>query len=170
MALYLDGGGQLDIREDGGFVRCEATRPNDGRGIYKVWVQGNKGEMLLGTLAPEGGGLRLCRRVSRDSLARAGCWPITGGRCTLTFSFQAGGWVREAVEPRMNDSVLRRAARGLSALFQREGDGFRMAVPFDPTKPFGLAPAFCFARVERVDGRLCAVFSFNGQGQPQMCE
>ncbi len=164
----LDGGGELSIEQDGGFVRCEVTRPNDGQGIYKVWLTGAGGTYLLGTLAPEGGALRLCRRVSRDSLARAGCWPVEGGRSVLAFPFNRGGWVREAAERRMTDPVLRQAARGLSALVQGEGDGFRLALPFDSTRPFCLAPAFCFARVEQVEGRLCAVFSFDSRGRPRI--
>lgn len=170
MEFDLDGGGRLDIQEEGGFVRCEATRPNDGHGIYKVWLTGAGGTLLLGTLAPERGMLRLCRRVSRDSLARAGCWPIEGGRAVLAFSFHQSGWVRESAERRMTDPVLRQSARGLSALVLGEKDGFRLALPFDSTKPFCLAPAFCFAKVERVEGRLCAVFFFDGRGRPQMQE
>ena len=164
----LDGGGQLSIEQNGGFVRCEATRPNDGQGIYKVWLTGGGGTLLLGTLAPERGELRLCRRVSRDSLVRAGCWPVNGGRCVLAFPFSLGGWVRESAERRMSDPVLRRSARGLSALVLGDRDGFRLALPFDSNRPFGLAPAFCFAKVEQVEGRLCAVFSFDGQGRPRM--
>lgn len=167
----LKGGGQLIIEPEGGFVRCEASCPNDGRGIYKVWLTGAGGRLLLGTLAPEGGTLRLCRRVSRDSLVRAGCWPVAGGECVLAFTFGLGkGWQREPADRRMTDPVLRQAARGLSALVQGEGDGFRLALPFDSTRPFQLVPGFCFARIERVEGRLCAVFSFDGQGRPRISE
>ena len=164
----LDGGGQLTTQQDGMLVRCEATRPNDGRGIYKVWLAGAAGTVLLGTLAPEGDTLRLCRRVSRDSLERAGCWPIEGGRCVLAFSFQRSQWAVEPAERRMTDPVLRRSAQGMSALVHEEEDGFRMALPFDCTHPFGLVPAFCFARVEPVRGQMCAVFAFDRQGRPLM--
>lgn len=167
----LQGGGRLNVEQDGGFVRCEATRSNDGQGIYKVWLTGMGGRVLLGTLAPEGGALRLCRRVSRDSLVRADCWPVAGGECVLAFAFGLGtGRRREPADRRMTDPVLRQAARGLSAQVWGEGDGFSMALPFDCTRPFALAPAFCFARVERVEGRLCAVFSFDGQGRPRIRE
>ncbi|MBQ3135106.1 MAG: hypothetical protein IJB75_04765 [Oscillospiraceae bacterium] len=165
MTFELDGGGHLDINEEGGFVRCEATRPNDGQGIYKVWLTGAGGTLLLGTLAPERGALRLCRKLSRNSLARAGCWPVEGGRCVLAVSFQISGWVREAADRRMTDPVLRQAARGKSALAMGKDEGFRLAFPFHTARPFDLTPAFCFARVERVEGRVCAVFSFDGQGR-----
>lgn len=164
----LEGGGQLKIEPDGGFVRCEATRVNDGQGIYKVWLTGAGGNLLLGTLAPERGMLHLCRRVSRDSLARAGCWPVVGGRSVLAFSFVRSGWVREAADRRMTDPVLRQSVRGVSARIRGETDGFRLAVPFDTARPFPLTPVFCFARVEPVEGQLCAVFCFDGQGRPRM--
>lgn len=171
MTIHLEGGGQLSIEQDGGFVRCEVARPNDGQGIYKVWLTGAGGKLLLGTLAPEGDALRLCRRVSRDSLVRAGCWPVAGGECVLAFTFGLGkGWQREPADRRMTDPVLRQAARGLSALVQGDGDGFRLAFSFDSARPFCLAPAFCLARVEQVEGRLCAVFSFDGQGRPRIRE
>ena len=166
--IELDGGGRLCVEEDGGFVRCEVTRPNDGHGIYKVWLDGAGEGFLLGTLAPEGGELRLRRRVSRDSLVRAGCWPVCGGRCVLAFSFQRSGWMREPAEHRMTDPVLRQAARGVSALVSVRDGGFRLAVPFDSACPFALVPAFCFARVERVEGKPHAVFCFDGQGRPQV--
>lgn len=167
--IRLEDGGKLTMEVNGGFVRCEATRPNDGKGIYKVWLTGAGGKLLLGTLAPERGVLRLCRQVSRDSLVRAGCWPVEGGECVLAFPFvRGGGWVSRQLEGKMGDGVLRRAACGLTALVRGEGDGFAVALPFDTGRPFGLTPAFCFARVERVEGRLCTVFSFDRRGMPRI--
>ncbi len=171
MTVDMEGGGQLRFEPEGVLVRCEAVREDDGRGLYKVWLTGAQGRSLLGTLAPEGGALRLRRRVSVDSLRRKGCWPIERGECVLTFAFGGEtGWCREAAERRMTDSVLRQAAQGVSALVRGEEGGFRMALPFDCRRPFALVPAFCFARVERVEGRLCAVFCFDGQGRPRMKE
>ena len=167
--LELAGGGQLMLEQDGGLVRCEAVRPEDGKGIYKVWLTGSGGRFLLGTLAPEGGVLRLCRRVSRDSLVRAGCWPVEGGQCVLAFSFDGQKpWMREPADRRMTDPVLRQSARGVSGLVRGDRDGFQLALPFDPARPFCLSPAFCFARVDRVEGRLCAIFSFDEQGRPRI--
>ena len=168
--VELLGGGQLKLQEDGAMVRCEVIRKDDGKGIYKVWLNGTGDGFLLGTLVPEQGALRLCRRVSRDSLARAGCWPVEGGRCVLAFSFQRSGWQREVAECRMTDPVLRKAARNVWALVKEETNGFCLAIPFDTARPFHLSPAFCFAQVERVEGELCAVFCFDNQGQLRLKE
>ena len=55
----LAGGGTLRVREEDLWVYLEAVRPDDGRGLYKVWCTGPQGEFLLGTLVPQGGGLHL---------------------------------------------------------------------------------------------------------------
>ena len=68
----MEGGGTLSLREEGPRVHLEAARPDDGRGLYKAWVRGRQGSLLLGTLVPEAGGLRLRRTVSRSSLEQAG--------------------------------------------------------------------------------------------------
>ena len=76
----LAGGGTLRVREEDLWVYLEAVRPDDGKGIYKVWCTGPQGEFLLGTLVPQGGGLHLERRVARKTLQQAGAWPLIGGK------------------------------------------------------------------------------------------
>ena len=53
-----------------------------------------------------------------------------------------------------------------TALFRRETDGFSLAFPWAPKAPFPLVPAFCFARVETMEGRPWVVFSFRDGGWP----
>ena len=36
----MEGGGTLTLEEEGIRVRLWAVRPDDGRGLYKVWVRG----------------------------------------------------------------------------------------------------------------------------------
>ena len=102
----MEGGGTLSLREEGPRVHLEAARPDDGRGLYKAWVRGRQGSLLLGTLVPEAGGLRLRRTVSRSSLGQAGCWPVTGGNCVLTYPFPGaegarGAWTPELLPERL---------------------------------------------------------------------
>ena len=69
----LDGGrGWLTVREENGRVRAEAQLPDDGRGLYKAWLLGERGRALAGTFVPEGGALKLRRALSLDEL-RAIC-------------------------------------------------------------------------------------------------
>lgn len=165
--IQLRGGGRLTFWEEGQLVQLQASRPDDGRGLYKVWVRGMGGRLLLGTLATEGDVLRLHRRLSRSQLERAGCWPIMGGESVLAFSFPHSHWRREAHPERMvKDVVLCRALNGQSVLLRRQEGGFCLAAPFDHTRPFPLTPLFCLSDIRRVEGRAHAVFYFDREGDP----
>ena len=75
--LTMRGGGTLTLHQVGPRVHMEAERPSDGLGLYKVWLHGEQGgKLLLGTLAPEGGALRLRRTLSVGALEPAGCGPL----------------------------------------------------------------------------------------------
>ena len=81
--LDMRGGGTLTLRLDGTRVQLDAVRPRDDRGLYKVWLLGQRGgRMLLGTMAPEGNVLRLRRTISQGELERAGCWPAAGAEAS----------------------------------------------------------------------------------------
>lgn len=174
--LELEGGGYLEYCEEGAQVRCFVRRGMDGAGLYKVWLHGSETDLLLGTLIPEGGWLKLRRTVSRDTLERAGCWPILGGKTALSFSFSSevprqypSSWRwdhRPAL--RFSDSILAEAAAAVGPMLLREtAHGFQLAAPFDPKRPFPIPMLFCLARIDSVDGRFHAVFSFAADGTPR---
>ena len=166
MTLDMSGGGMLSVREDGLRVYLEARREPDGLGLYKVWLTGQGGgRFLLGTLAPEGEGLRLRRNLSRTQLEMAGCWPVTGAESKLAFSFgQTGGWYCQSCPGQMlRDPVLKEQAPG-SMLCRRGSEGFQLAPPVRPDCPMPLAGAACLARVERVEGRPHFVWDFACDG------
>ena len=165
--IQLRGGGRLTVRQDGRLVQMQVSRADDGCGLYKVWIRGAGGRLLLGTLAPEDGCLRLHCRLAIGQLERAGCWPVTGGESVLTFSFERSQWTREWHPDRLvKDMVLKRVISGQTVLLRRQEGGFCLAVPFDPVRPFPLEPLFCLGEVRRVEGRLHAVFSFDRTGTP----
>lgn len=90
--MEMVGGGTLLLRQEGPRVRLEAERPSDGRGLYKVWLHGDRGgKLLLGTLVPEGDRLRLSRTLSVGELERAGCWPDFRVEAPLAFTFLRRG-------------------------------------------------------------------------------
>lgn len=169
--LELEGGGRLAFREEGLQVRLDASSPDDGLGLYKVWIHGTAGTLLLGTLAPEGGMLRLGRVLSRRSLMEAGCWPITGGQVQLSFPLGQAcqeRWTRaDQPERLLPDPILAHSAAGSGPfLLSRTPEGFLLAAPLRPDYPFPLVPLFCFARVEELHGTPHAVFSFRADGTP----
>jgi len=142
-------------------------RADDRRGLYKVWIHGMGGRLLLGTLAPEQGELCLRRRLSRSQLERDRCWPVLGGEVVLAFSFGQDGWQREEHPERLvRDVVLRQALKGQRMLLQQTGSGFLLSAPFDTGRPFPLTPLFCLSRVEGGRQGRRAVFAFDREGNP----
>lgn len=171
--LNMRGGGTLILRRDGPRVHLEAERPADGRGLYKVWLHGDQGgKLLLGTLAPENGALRLRRTLSVDQLERAGCWPQFRAEAPLAFSFTArdSRWYCEQHPERLlSDPVLRGQIQG-PMLCRKETEGFSLAAPFRPDCPAPLSALFCLAQVERREGRPHLVWSFDQEGRPKVPE
>lgn len=169
----LAGGGTLRAREEDLWVRLEAVRPDDGRGLYKVWCTGAGGEFLLGTLVPQGGGLCLERRVARHTLEGVGAWPLTGGKCVMVYRFtdRAKGqadWHREEhPEDFCQDPVVCACLKGAQGLLSRENGAVRqLAAPFSNCKPILLNTLFCLAQVEERQGRQYLVWSFDCRGRP----
>ena len=169
----MEGGGTLSLREEGPRVHLEAARPDDGRGLYKAWVRGRQGSLLLGTLVPEAGGLRLRRTVSRSSLTQAGCWPVTGGNCVLTYPFPGAegagsAWTPEPLPERLcRDPLVKESLRGCSGFCgRRDGALCLLSAPFRPDRSFPIPVLFCLARVESRGGRPWLVWAFDLEGTP----
>lgn len=168
--LDMRGAGTLVLRQEGPRIHLEASRPEDGRGLYKVWLTGQKGgRLLLGTMAPEGAGLRLKRTLSLGELERAGCWPLTGAETILAFPFSsAERWYCEQhPEQLTDDPVLRRQLKS-PMLCRRGRDGFWLAAPFRTDSPVALEALFCLARMESLEGRPHLVWSFDEKGRPKI--
>lgn len=170
-------GGTLRVWEEGPRAVFEAERPDSGQGLYKAYLLGRAGRLLLGTLMPEGGRLRLRRSLAAGELERKGFWPPQGAEVRLAFAFGTqdrqsaelpAGWRRESDPARLlGDGLLRRSAGMLRCvLFRREGQGFALAAPWRSDREFPLTPLFCFASIEQLDGRDWAVFRFNARGCP----
>lgn len=168
-------GGRLSVRQEGPRAVLEAERQDDGRGLYKVWLTGRAGDMLLGTLMPEGGRLYLRRALPVGELERLGLWPVERAESRLVFSFGGEGryapppgwsWERDPARL-LGDPLLRAAAGRLRrALFRREGEGFALAAPWRSGEEFPLTPLFCFAHPAELAGERWAVFHFSRRGCP----
>ena len=171
--------GEVQIREEGLQATISARAADDGAGLYKLHLLGREGSLLLGTLLPEGGVLQLRRTIPLSQLRRQGLWPPTGAEIRLAYAFgqQTGegtqppaGWVREDHPARlMGEQLLKECAAPLKGgLLKREGEGFVLALPWEPGGVFPMTPLFCFASAERMDGRGYAVFRFTARGCPRL--
>ena len=164
--------GTLVCRIHGNQVEVTMTLHPPTSGLYRGILCGKNGRLDLGTLLPEGERLRLCRTLTLDHLRRCGCWPITGGRGELRYAFGSKkfpqGWGKRTDLSRLfADPVLAHSVEK-SALWRQEPEGFSLAFPWDPKIPFPLVPAFCFARVEKMEGKAWVVVSFRDGGWPMM--
>lgn len=124
--------------------------------------------MLLGTLSHGQSGPELMRRISKSQLERCGCWPITWAQSVLSVPFERETLWKQAIHPEqmVADSVLQEALENRNMLLKQRKDGFCLAAGFDPGRPFPLTPLFCLARICTVEGRCCAVFQFDREGNP----
>ena len=175
MTLELEGGGRLRLWEEGARVlfRCERGLCADG--IYKVWLRGDGGEMLLGALVPEDGMLRLCRALSVTQLRQCGCWPVRGARCVLAYPFRrqnsgSDGWYWEEDPARFVNRETRELGEWRRMLCRKSQDGTQLACPVKADAPIGLVHLFCLAQVRQVRGEMCLVWQFTPDGVPSSPE
>ena len=146
-------------------LRCSMGDPGDG--LYRVFLLGERGELPLGVLAPEGSRLALCRRLYSRDVAALG--PLLRGEARRSFRFQEGPAPAEQplwhethcpaqlFQSRFLQSRLRSIGR---AWWRREGVLLVLALPLEERKPFPLEALFCLGRVQCVDGIQCVVYTF----------
>lgn len=143
------------------------TDPGDG--LYRAFLQGPAGELLLGVLEPAGAELRLCRRFYSRDVAALGT-PLRG-ESRRSFAFEGGDHWRETVCPMelFREEFLRRRLKTIRrAWWRREGERLILALPLERGRPFPLEALFCLAQIRRVEGRTCAVYAFLGE-EPVQC-
>ena len=170
--LEMQGGGELTVQQDGLRVYLTAVRPDDNRGLYKVWLRGDKGgKILLGTLAPERGALNLKRTFSLRELEQSGCWPKLWAECSLAFSFAETIGHKWYCEQRpgglFSDPLLKKWVCE-PILCRRDQCGFSLAAPFRTDRRLPLPGLFCFGRVERWPSGLYIIWKFNERGIPAL--
>ena len=174
LTLELEHGGRLRVWEEGTRVlfRCETPLRTDG--IYKVWLRGDGGEMLLGALVPEGGMLRLCRTLSVGELRRCGCWPVRSARWGMAYPFrqqQTGdGWYWEEDPCRFVDRETRELGQWCRMLCRKRQNGTDLACPVKHDAPIALVHLFCLAQVEQLRGEKFFVWHFDADGTPSFSE
>lgn len=134
---------------------CFEVRCPPMPGLYRAYVQGERGRLLLGVM--EGEGLR--RRFSPTLTSPIG--RILSGRMEESVLCQADDWTSAP-----EDWLAQYPPFPPETLFCRRGRRYYLAIPYAEEKPFPLEKYFCFARVRTMDGRLRAVFIFDRDGNP----
>lgn len=169
--MELAGGGYLYQWEEGERVcfRCETPLWRDG--LYKVWIRGEGEEMLLGTLTPEGGGMLLCRSVSRQELRLCGCWPVRSGRCAMVYPFRqqktvGNVWRWEEAPCHLVDEETRKLGEWRRMLCRKGEGGLALAWPVRGRDPIPLVHLFCLAEIGIIGGEMCFIWHFDTDGRP----
>jgi len=169
MELPVKPAGRLLLREEGGRVQAEMDCPLDDTGLFRGYLVCRRGEKALGVLEPKGDRLRLSRRLLPEELRALG--PAEWGELRLSFAFrQDQSWQPlRCPEQFFRHASFGPALRGVEGGLWRESRGQRLlALPFDSSRPFPLATLFCFASIQEVQGRPCAVFTFDSAERPVM--
>lgn len=166
IGLYRQGAkvGEIRLTPCGARTEIDASMDDPGDGLYRAFLLGERGELPLGVLAPEGGRLGLKKQVYGRDVAALGALHRGEARCSFPFRGSQGGrcW-RETCCPaqlfqsRFFQQRLRSIGR---AWWRREGALLWLALPLEKGKPFPLEALFCLGRVECVEGARCVVYAF----------
>lgn len=165
--LYLDGRsvGALTVTDCGMYADYRAVCRTAGSGLLRAYLVGERSEMLLGVLAPEGGAFTIGRRFSRRETENLG--RII--RCEARRNGQQAWECASAPEQLLSNPFFSHMLQGLSGvLSRREGERRLIAIPWNPTKPFPMTPLFCFAKICRMEDMGYVVFAFDGKERPLM--
>jgi hypothetical protein len=165
--LYLDGraAGELTETDSGMYADYRAVCRSPGPALLRAYLAGERSEMLLGVLAPEGGLYTIRRRLSHRETANLGKLI----RCEARRNGEQA-WERVPVPERLlSTPFFSHMLRGLSGVLSRKrGERRLVAIPYDPAKPFPMTPLFCFAKICQIEGFKYAVFAFDPQEIPRM--
>lgn len=159
--------GELTTEREALYTWFTARCRLPGEGLWCAWAVGDRGELRLGVLEPEGERAAIRRRFSDRMTAPLGK--------LLRGELRPAGEqpVREVWEPAaepgrlFRSPWLRRCLRGTRGALTRTEGGYRyVALPYDREKAFPLPAMFCLARVRTIRGGLYVVYAFDAREAP----
>ena len=161
--------GEATMREDGARVEIRAQTDDPGDGLYRAILEGERGQLSLGVMESVDGRLTLRRRPERCEVERLGTVRCIRVGCAFAFG-QKRTW-NETNEPSglLHSEFLRSRLTPQRAWWRQGSEGLVLALLLRSDAPFPLETLFCFARVERVEGELCAVYRFGTDENPVVC-
>lgn len=165
--LLLEGrpAGELSTEREGLYTWFSASCPLP-EGLWCAWAVGDRGELRLGVLEPEGRQGTIRRRFSGQLTAPLG--RLLRGEVRPAGARQPEHWETAPVPERLFRAPwLRQRLKGVQGARTRQAGGTRfLALPYDRGKPFPLTTLFCFARVRNIGERAYVVYAFDGQDRP----
>jgi len=166
--LLLDGRptGELTVEREGLYTWFGARCPLP-EGLWCAWAVGDRGELRLGVLEPEGRqGGTIRRRFSRQLTAPLG--RLLRGELRPAGVGETEHWESVPDPERLFRApwLCQRLKGTRGALTRLTGETRYLALPYDKGKPFPLTTLFCFAHVRRIGGACYVVYAFDGQERP----
>jgi len=156
--------GELSVIPEGLYIRFSARCPLPEEGLWRAWAVGERGELCLGVLEPEGRQGAVCRRFSRQSAAPAG--RILRGE--VRTARDAENWTPVPVPDQLFRApwLRQRLKETQGALTRRAGELRYLALPYDKRRPFPMATLFCFARLREIGTGIYVVYAFDKDERP----
>ena len=161
--------GELLAKQEGLYTCFTACGRLPEAEIWCVWLVGERGELRLGTLEPQGAESVIRRKLSGRTTAPLG--RVLRGEVRSAGEELLCWRAVSAPEQLFRTDWIRRELEGVSGVrVQQDGERLLLALPYDARRPFLLAALFCFARILRIDGKSYAVFAFDGAEWPVMMQ
>ncbi len=165
--LMLEGkpAGELTVEREGLYTWFSARCPSRS-GLWCAWAVGDRGELRLGVLEPEGRQSTIRRRFSGQLTAPLG--RLLRGEARPADARPPEVW-EAAPDPEglFRAPWLRRRLKGAQgAQTRRSGEVRYLALPYDRAKPFPLTTLFCFAQLRSIGEDVYVVYAFDGQDRP----
>lgn len=138
--------GEIRCQSDGFRTAFSIDVPSWGSGVKKVWLTGeNGGKLLLGTLMPEYGRMRLSKTLSRSALRAAGADPPVSGE--VNPGHPDGEWqsLKTFSHP---DSIIRESVARLSnGFWKRQNGAIVVRFSWRLDMPVPVTALFCLSEV-----------------------
>lgn len=165
--LYLDGkaAGELTVTNSGMYADYRAVCRSPGPALLRAYLAGERSEILLGVLAPEGGAYTIHRRLSHHETENLGKLL----RCEARRNGEEAWEHVSAPERLLSTQFFSHMLQGIPGVLTRKrGERRLVAIPYDPTRPFPMTPLFCFSKICQIEGVKYAVFAFDAREVPLM--
>lgn len=158
-------GGEVILERQGLYARFTARAFLPDQGLWCAWLVGERGELRLGVLEPEGEQGTICRRFS--GMETAGLGPILRGELRRAGEAPKAWTAVGNAESLFQWEWLRGQLRGFSGGLTCREEGVRLlAMPWDKRKPFPLVPLFCLGTLRCIGSRYYIVYAFSEDDRP----
>lgn len=159
--------GEGRIVQENGRADIRITMDDPGDGLYRAALVGERGQLALGVLEPEGGRLTLRRRPYWRDVERLGTLRSVQAVCSFPFR-KKGAWQRTEQPDQLvsGDFLRKRLAPLPCAWWRREGTELSLALPLEDEHPFPLVTFFCFGRMDTIGSCRCVIYTFDREERP----